>query len=225
MAETKFIFKSPVKVITSGTVPATLKKGEWAYGVINGKKRYFGNPTGSAVVEFTSPEYTALANGGILIGEDGKVSIAANSVTESMLLAALQTKINNVLFKDGTTAFNPTANYHPTTKKYVDDLFNTVRDIANGRSKSLAFDTKAQLNQWLAGTYAHPTGVTKNDLKTGDNLFIRAAGEPDWWWDGTALKELEGDTDLTGYYTKTETDSLVDEKISEIVIDWETVEI
>jgi hypothetical protein len=48
---------SPIKVITSGSVPTTsnLKKGEWAYGAIGGVNRFFGNPTGNAVVEFSAP--------------------------------------------------------------------------------------------------------------------------------------------------------------------------
>lgn len=33
---------------------------------------------------------------------------------------------NQVLTKTNTTAFTPTANYHPATKKYVDDVFATV---------------------------------------------------------------------------------------------------
>ena len=33
---------------------------------------------------------------------------------------------NQVLIKTNTTAFTPTANYHPATKKYVDDVFATV---------------------------------------------------------------------------------------------------
>ena len=46
---------SPISIITSGNVPTTasLKKGEWAYGVIGGVKRLFGNPARSAVVEFS----------------------------------------------------------------------------------------------------------------------------------------------------------------------------
>jgi hypothetical protein len=55
MAKKALSLKSPIKVITSGIVPttSTLKKGEWAYGLFSGKKRYFGNPEGSAIVEFT----------------------------------------------------------------------------------------------------------------------------------------------------------------------------
>ena len=47
MAKTVNNSVSPIKVITSGNVPSTdtLKKGEFAYGTIAGKLRYFGNVT------------------------------------------------------------------------------------------------------------------------------------------------------------------------------------
>jgi hypothetical protein len=47
---------SPVKVIASNTAPTTdnLKKGEFAYGVVSGVPRLFGNPTGNAIVEFSN---------------------------------------------------------------------------------------------------------------------------------------------------------------------------
>jgi hypothetical protein len=55
MAKKSFNFNSPIKPISTGAVPTTttLKKGEWAYGVIGGVNRFFGNPTGDAIVEFS----------------------------------------------------------------------------------------------------------------------------------------------------------------------------
>jgi hypothetical protein len=93
---------SPIKVITSGTVPTTtnLKKGEWAYGVIGGKNRVFGNPTGSAIVEFS--DVTSI-----------------NEVSYNSTTAVLSFKSPN-----GITTINlPKENflsataYNPTTKK------------------------------------------------------------------------------------------------------------
>jgi hypothetical protein len=56
MAKKEFSFDSPVKVITSGTVPSTteLKKGELAYGSVGGINRLYGNPTGDAVIEISA---------------------------------------------------------------------------------------------------------------------------------------------------------------------------
>jgi hypothetical protein len=217
MAKKALTVKSPVKIISTGTVPttSTLKKGELAYGVIGGETRYFGN-AGSAIIELTPKEYTALANGGITIDSSGNVSITTGSVTEAMLASALQTKINNVIFKNNTTAFTPTGDYNPATKKYVDDAFGNAIAVANGRAKALVFDTKAQLTQWIAGTYTRPDGLVKADLNIGDSLFIKALDTPDYWWDGTAIAELETDVDLSGYYTKTETDGQIDNRISAI---------
>ena len=76
-----------IKVITSGNVPTTsnLAKGELAYGLIGGKLRHFGNVTGSAIVELTAKEYTALASGGITVNANGEISIASGGVTAAML--------------------------------------------------------------------------------------------------------------------------------------------
>jgi len=59
MAKTLTV-NSNIKPIASNAIPtpSNLGKGEWAYGIINGEKRMFGNPTGSAVVEFTAPGQT-----------------------------------------------------------------------------------------------------------------------------------------------------------------------
>ena len=167
-------------------------------------------------MELTPKEYAALINGGISIDTDGKVGVATGGIIETMLASALQTKINNVLFKNNTTAFTPTADYHPATKKYADDLFGNAVAIANGRAKALVFYTKAQLDQFIAGTYSHPSGFVKADLNVGDTLFIRALNVPDYWWDGTAIAELETDTDLSGYYTKTETDAKINAAVAAV---------
>jgi hypothetical protein len=188
--------KSRIKLITGGSVPttSTLAKGEFAYGVIGGVLRYFGN-TGSAVVELTP------------------AGIAAGSITEAQLVSALQSKINNVLQKNNTTSFTPTADYHPATKKYADDKVaaatTSLTAIAAGKTTTLVFDTKTQLDQFIAGTYSHPSGIVKAGLKVGDNLLIKALNVPDYWWDGTAIAELETDTDLTDYYDSDDTDAAI----------------
>ncbi|MDR0541156.1 MAG: hypothetical protein LBH19_02965 [Dysgonamonadaceae bacterium] len=208
---------SPILVITSGNVPTTttLQKGEFAYGTIGGKLRYFGN-TGSAIVELTAKEYAALTNGGLTINANGQISIINGGVVEAMLASALQTKINNVLLKNNTVAFTPTADYHPSTKKYVDDVFSNAMAVANGRTKAIVFDTQAQLNQWLAGSYNHPSGLVKNDLSIGDVLFIKAIDVSDYWWDGTAIRELESRIDLSNYWNITQTQAVINELIGNI---------
>ena len=217
---------SPILVITSGNVPTTttLPKGYLAYGMIGGKLRFFGN-TGSVIVEFTPKEYTELTNGGITINSNGEVSITTGGVTETMLASALQTKINNVLFKNNTTAFTPTGDYHPSTKKYVDDAFGNAMAVATGKTKALVFDTKTQLDQWLAGSFTRPDGLVKADLNIGDVLFIKEVKKPDFWWDGTSIAELEVSIDLSAYLNATQTETLIDDMIGEITIQMDTQEI
>jgi hypothetical protein len=209
---------SPVKVITSGTAPTTanLLKGQFAYGTIGGKLRYYGNVTGSAIVELTAKEYTALTSGGITVSAAGEISITAAGVTETMLAAALATKINNVLQKNNTTTFTPTGDYNPATKKYVDDAMQVAMEVANGSKKAIVFDTKAQLDSWLAGTYTSPSGYVKADLQVGDDLYIIDQSSSDYWWDGTNIQQLDVKVDLTNYYTKTQADGAISTAVNGI---------
>jgi hypothetical protein len=82
-----------------------------------------------------------------------------------------------------------------------------AKDIATGASISVVFDTKAQLDAWLAGTYTRPDGLFPADLKPGENIYITDGSSPDYWWDGSTIKELTLKTDLSGYYTKEQTDA------------------
>ena len=201
---------SPIAIIGTNTVPTTttLGVGKLAFGLIDGKVRFFGN-NGSNILELTGKEYTALINGGITIDSTGQVSITTGGVTEAMLASVLQTKINNVLFKDNGVAYTPTLDYHPSTKKYVDDLFGDAMAVASGKTKALVFDTQEQLDDWLEGVYEYPTGLTASDLVTGDDLYVRDLDSLDYWWDGEQIQPLSAKTDLTNYYDKDEVDSFI----------------
>lgn len=77
----------------------------------------------------------------------------------------VDTKLANYLAKDNTTAFTPTENYHPATKKYVDDKSATVDDqIEEADSiKYLYMDTG------LLYKNIDTAGVTINVNTTGIN--------------------------------------------------------
>jgi hypothetical protein len=87
---------------------------------------------------------------------------------------------------------------------------------ASANAENIVFDTEAQMNDWLAGTYERPDGLTPADLKTGESIYIRATDEPDYWWDGTQALEMETKTDLSGYYDKSEVDGLLDDKVDKV---------
>jgi hypothetical protein len=84
-----------------------------------------------------------------------------------------------------------------------------VKAIAEGAGKGIVFDDTAQLDAWLAGTYVRPDGELPSDLIIGEAIFIRARGEPDYFWDGSTYWEQESKIDLSGYYTSLETDALL----------------
>lgn len=60
-----------------------------------------------------------------------------------------------------------------------------IRNIAGGASIAKVFDTKEELDEWLA----NPENPKK--LAIGQNIYIIATGTPDYWWDGNSLQELE----------------------------------
>ena len=73
-------------------------------------------------------------------------------------------------------------NYYPTY-----ELFVSKGDPSRG----YVFDTVAQLNNWLSGSYTRSDGAIKADLNIGDNLWIVDTQVPDYWWDGFQKRELE----------------------------------
>lgn len=72
-------------------------------------------------------------------------------------------------------------------------------NIAKGRAKGYVFDTKNDLDIWLQNT------INVNNLNIGDNLYIRAINQPDYWWDGENIQQLETEhPDLSGYVKNTD---------------------
>jgi hypothetical protein len=105
MAKTQLNLGTPIRVITSGTAPttSTLKKGEWAYGVINGVKRLFGNPTGSAVVEFS--ELAAIKQ------------VAYNGTTATLTFTSVNGATTDIVLPKEN--FLSSATYNPASKKII----------------------------------------------------------------------------------------------------------
>lgn len=84
------------------------------------------------------------------------------------------------------------------------DTADEAESIARGRAQARVFDTKADMDLWLADS-TH-TAL----LNVGDNLYIKDTGVPDYWWNGESASPLEAEKpDLTEYYTKTQTDGKI----------------
>lgn len=77
--------------------------------------------------------------------------------------------------------------------------------VAEGKRASYVFDTKRELDTWIANT-----SNTAN-LKTGDVFLIREINVPDYWWDGTTNTPQILET------TKVDLTTITNAEIDEIV--------
>ena len=82
---------------------------------------------------------------------------------------------------------------------YDEDAHRRIDSLA-GSAPGLVFDTVADMEAYVAEHSA--------ELKVGQNLYIREVDVPDYWWDGTAVQELETKVDLSGYAKQAEVDLL-----------------
>jgi hypothetical protein len=104
-------------------------------------------------------------------------------------------------------------NEHNTSETSHNDIRQKVDEakaIAEGKSRARVFATKSALDTWLLDD------ENKALLRIGDNFYIEETDKPDYWWNGTTIKELETQkVDLTEYakktetYTKTEIDAMI----------------
>ena len=101
--------------------------------------------------------------------------------------------------KDKTDIANLTkASIQPTLDE-IQEVSERAETIAKGRATGYVFDTLNDLEVWLQNT------ENTSKLVLGDNLYIRAVGVPDYWWDGTTKQVLETQkVDLTEYVKNTE---------------------
>lgn len=96
-----------------------------------------------------------------------------------------------------------------TAIQNAQDTADTAESIARGRSQARVFNTKADMDAWLAVS----TNTTL--LQVGDNLYIKDLGVPDYWWNGESASPLEAEKpDLTEYPTKVEVEAQIDEEKS-----------
>lgn len=81
----------------------------------------------------------------------------------------------------------------------IEDISERAETIAKGRATGYVFDTLEELDLWLQDE------ENTSKLVLGDNLYIRAIGVPDYWWDGKEKQVLETQkVDLAEYVTQEE---------------------
>ena len=125
---------------------------------------------------------TELQNADVLMIGNSLLSYNASYATYATLISELSTDLGmtskadkvNVLELNRTTAYTPTANYHPTTKKYVDDSllgFSNV-DNTSDLDKPISTATQAALDL-LDGVivYTDTTSGSFTPSLSGYNYF------------------------------------------------------
>lgn len=91
----------------------------------------------------------------------------------------------------------------------IENIANQAETIAKGRATGYVFDTVEDLDAWLL--------VEENVSKLilGDNLYIRAVGVPDYWWDGTQKQVLETQkVDLSEYAKQEDVNTELGKKVN-----------
>jgi hypothetical protein len=135
---------------------------------------------------------THIANADIHITTTEKTQIQTNKTDITTINTTLPNKANasEVL----PNAHNTDVNAHSDIRT----LISEAKAIAEGKSRARVFPTLADAQTWIASN--------SSQLLVGDNIYIEAIDTPDYWWNGTSLKALEGEkVSLVDYYKKTET--------------------
>lgn len=129
----------------------------------------------------------------------------------------------NVLSKTNTTAYTPTADYHPSTKKYVDDAVANMKpadDIAQEVLEqvrtlmSSAFKYKGSVNTYNDLPVDAEVGDTYNIILEGT---INRAGD-NAVWNGEDWDVLAGIVDLSNYIARGEFDNTYLEAVQNLNI-------
>ena len=126
--------------------------------------------------------------------EDTKIKLDINFVGDDSQTVIELVTINYEL--EGTVStHNTSETAHSGIRQKVDE----AKAIAEGKSRARVFATESALNTWLS----NPENVAS--LQIGDHFYIEETDKPDYWWNGTTIKELETQkVDLTEYAKKTE---------------------
>jgi hypothetical protein len=127
---------------------------------------------------------------------DGKVPLEQLPDVEDVLTGDITS--HNHATEIGNHNTSETA--HPGIRNAVAE----AKAIAEGKSRARVFATKSALDTWLLDS------ENVASLQIGDHFYIEETDKPDYWWNGTTIKELETQkVDLSNYYTKTEIDTMI----------------
>jgi hypothetical protein len=136
----------------------------------------------------------------------GLTNITSDILMTGSYVKDLNNVIDDCMFTDEEKAelkedieadIQPTINEIRAVAETAQTVSNRAETIAKGRATGYVFDTLEDLDLWLQDS----TNTSK--LVLGDNLYVRALGVPDYWWDGETKQQLETQkVDLTEYVTQ-----------------------
>ena len=132
-------------------------------------------------------------------------------VSEDVINNAIPNRTNSGQLKVPET---PTDNSHATSKGYVDSGLDLKADKATTYTKT---ETDNAIASAVSSVYKYKGSVAtyndlpSSDLTIGDVYNVEDTGD-NYAWTGTDWDKLSGTVDLSGYYTKTETNALLDTK-------------
>lgn len=157
-------------------------------------------PTDYAYTETEVLNYSALEerienieqnSAAFIVVDDAMSMVSTNPVQNKVVTQFINNQVS------GVTSMVASAGQTASVAKITAE--NAER-IAKGRATGYAFDTEADMNNWL-------NNVTfKESLVHGDNLYIRALNVPDYWWDAENQKAYPLETqkvNMTEYVLKT----------------------
>lgn len=117
-----------------------------------------------------------------------------NFATRIGLMFAKKTEIPAKVSDLTNDAGFVTASVNNLTNYYTKPEVNAL--AVGGGTNALVFDTKEALDTWMEDAN------NVNNLKVGQNIYIKEEDTPDYWWDGIELQVLETEkVDLDGYVT------------------------
>ena len=83
--------------------------------------------------------------------------------------------------KAGTLEDIASHNVNEDAHEAIRDTVAEVKKIAEGSHVAIAFDDEAQLTAWINGEFTREDGKVVGDLIFGQNIYLRALNEPDYW--------------------------------------------
>ncbi len=90
------------------------------------------------------------------------------------------------------------------------EMESRFNSLVNGIMPAKVFDTKADLDAWLA------TEGNLDTLSVGQNIYIKETETHDYWWDGEALQVLETDKVVVESLTYDETMAILNATAEEV---------